>query len=152
MPRKSKIAFIEPLLTASMILERHIDGFIRQANSDSYGLTQFKILLSIQRSKKSLDCCQASIAQLWGISEAAVSRQIGILAKDKLITRSSDPDEMRKTVLGLTAKGKTFVSKTMRMVDKELSRIFKPVSKTTKGQLATHLYKVLESLSKNTLY
>jgi DNA-binding MarR family transcriptional regulator len=168
--RKSKIAFIEPLLTSSMVLERHIDGCIRE--NTSYGLTQFKILLSIQRAgkprtgSKSLkgqkskqkskgggenreSCCQAVIAQGWGVSEAAISRQIAMLAKDKLITRSHDPDEKRKAVLGLTAKGKSFVSKTLRLVDKETSRVFRPISKTMRNQLAAHLRKVLESLSKN---
>ncbi len=163
MQRKSRIAFIEPLLTASMVLERHIDGCIREATP--YGLTQFKILLSIQRSKghgggsekgrksakgKIPGCCQSAIAQGWGVSEAAISRQIAALAKDKLLTRSHDPDEMRRTILGLTAKGKAFVSKTMRTVDKEMGRIFRPVSKTSKSQLAAHLNKVLEALSKNT--
>ncbi len=166
MQRKSQIAFIEPLLTSSMVLERHIDGCIREATP--YGLTQFKILLSIQRSarqsrpskspkssasgKKSQaqGCCQSAIAQGWGVSEAAISRQIAALAKDRLITRSHDPDEMRKSMLGLTAKGKAFVSKTLRMVDKEMGRIFRPVSKTSKNQLASHLNKVLEALSKNT--
>lgn len=91
-------------------------------------------------------CCQASIAEGWGVSEAAISRQINMLAKDKLITRSQDPDEMRRSMLGLTAKGKSFVSKTMRMVDKELSRIFRPVSKTGRNQLTANLNKVTELL------
>jgi DNA-binding MarR family transcriptional regulator len=154
-PRKSKIAFIEPLLTSSMVLERHIDGCIREATP--YGLTQFKILLSIQRCKKTgtkhiQGCSQSAIAQGWGVSEAAISRQIAILAKDKLITRSQNPDEMRQSIVSLTARGKSFVSKTMRMVDKELGRIFRPMSRTAKNQLASHLGKVLEALSKNTLH
>ncbi len=156
MPSKSKITFIEPLLTSAMVLERHIDACIR--DSSPYGLTQFKILLSIERyvrrsknKAKGIDkCSQSMIAECWGVSEAAISRQVSILDEDKLLTRSHDPDEQRRSVLKLTAKGKNFVSKTMRMVDRELSRIFRPISKTSRNQLASHLNKVLESLSKNT--
>ncbi len=156
MRRKSKIAFIEPLLASALVLERHVDAFIREGSP--YGMTQFKILLSIQRlagkSKKRTGkkegCCQSVIAQCLGVSEAAISRQIAIMEDDRLLTRSHDPDEKRRSVLGLTAKGKSFVSKTMRMVDKELARIFRPISKTSRNQLASHLNKTLESLSKNT--
>ncbi len=135
-----------------MVLDRHIDGCIRSATP--YGLTQFKILLSIQRSmagpKKRQQCCQSAIAQGWGVSEAAISRQISVLATDRLLVRTHDPDEKRRSVLALTAKGKAFVSKTLRMVDTELGRVFRPVSKTSKNQLASNLSKVLEALSKNT--
>ncbi len=156
MRRKSKIAFIEPLLASAMVIERHIDSCIREAGQ--YGISQFKILLSIQRlagnSKKGLGikgrCCQSVIAQHLGVSEAAVSRQISVMASDRLLTRTHDPDEKRRVVLGLTAKGKGFLSKTMRMVDKELARIFRPISKTSRNQLASHLNKTLESLSRNT--
>lgn len=149
-----------------MILERHIDGCIRQTTP--YGLTQFKILLSILRAKKSAakastksigkiagrsahksashDCSQAAIAEGWGVSEAAISRQINMLVKDKLITKGQDPEEMRRSVLGLTAKGKAFVSKTMRTVDKELAKIFRPVSKTGRNQLTANLNRVTELL------
>ena len=146
-----------------MILERHIDGCIRETTP--YGLTQFKILLSILRANRTAkrspskisrkysaqktdchDCSQAAIAEGWGVSEAAISRQINMLVKDKLITRTQDPDEMRRSVLGLTAKGKTFVSKTMRTVDKELGKIFRPVSKTGRNQLTANLNKVTELL------
>lgn len=151
MLRKSKVAFIEPLLASAMVLERRIDACIREQTA--YGLSQFKILVSIRRSagtKNQGDCSQAAVAHVWGVSEAAISRQIALLAEDKLITRHFDPNEKRRVMLGLTAKGKTFLSKTMRSVDKELGRMFRPMSRTAKNQLAAHLRKVLDILSTDT--
>lgn len=153
MLRKPKVAFIEPLLASAMVIDRHIDSFIKEKTS--YGLSRIKILLSIDKAilcKKAKRCSQAAVAQLWGVSEAAISRQVGILEHDKLITRGFDPLEKRRAILKLTAKGERLVIKSTALIDKELARIFRPVSDNMKKQLTQQLGKVLESLSKNTLH
>lgn len=151
MLRKPKIPFVEPLLAAAMVLDRHIDSFIKE--NTGYGLSQFKILVSIERAfdcKKSYECSQSAIAQLWGVSEAAISRQASLLERDKLIQRTSDPNEGRRVMLKVTAKGKKMVAKTMQVLDKELSRIFKPIPNPKRLQLSNHLKKVLKALAGNT--
>ncbi len=151
MLRKPKIQFVEPLLCAAMVLDRHMDSFIKE--NTGYGLSQFKILVSIERAhdcKKSYECSQTAIAQLWGVSEAAISRQAGLLERDKLIQRTSDPNEKRRVMLKVTPKGKKMVAKTLGVLDKELARIFKPIPNPKRLQLSNHLKKVLKSLSTNT--
>jgi DNA-binding MarR family transcriptional regulator len=151
MIKKPKIAFIEPLLAASMVIDRHLDSYIKEKTP--YGLSHIKILLSIERAfinDKTKLCSQAAVAKLWGVSEAAISRQIILLEKERLITRNSDPNEKRRVILKLTAKGRRLLSKSSMLIDKELARIFKPLADTTKVQLQQHIQKVLEALSKNT--
>lgn len=149
MVQKGKVPFIEPLLTAAMILERHIDSSIKQVSD--YGISQFKILASIDRvhqCKGLMDVSQSDIAELWGISEAAISRQAVILEHDKLLIRTSDPKERRRIILRLTAKGKTFVTHTMQHIEKELNAIFKKISINKRQQLSKDIYTVAEILTK----
>lgn len=151
MLRKQKVTFIEQLLASSMVLDRHIDSFFK--DKTKYGLSQIKILMSIHRSiicKKAKLCSQSVVARLWGVSEAAISRQVVILEHDKLITKVFDPNEKRRVILRLTAKGVRLVEKTTTLLDKELTRVFRPLSENSKKQLALQLEKVLESLSTNT--
>lgn len=150
MLRKQKVAFVESLLASSMVLDRHMDSFIKEKTK--YGLSQIKILLSIDRAvlcKKARLCSQSAVAQLWGVSEAAISRQVVILENDRLITKVYDPNEKRRVILKLTAKGMRLVEKTTVLLDKELARIFKPLSDHSKKQLEVQLGKVLEALSIN---
>ncbi len=147
--QKSKVPFVEPLLASAMILERHIDASIKQVSD--YGLSQFKILASIERAaqcKGLEDATQSAIAELWGVSEAAISRQAAILEHDKLLIRTPDPTERRKIVLRLTAKGKLFVTNTVQHIDKELAKIFKHISINKRQQLGKDMYTVAETLTR----
>lgn len=147
--QKTKVPFVEPLLASAMILERHIDASIKQVSD--YGLSQFKILASIDRAaqcKGLQHATQSAIAELWGVSEAAISRQAVILEHDKLLIRTPDPSERRKIVLKLTAKGKQFVSNTVQHIDKELGKIFKHVSLHKRQQLGTDMHTIAETLTR----
>lgn len=143
--------FIEPLFVSAMVLERHMDSTLRTQVSS--GMSQLKILIAIDRThicSQGKDCTQSLIAHALGVSEAAISRQILNLEKDKLVTRGHDPSEKRRVLLKLTAKGKKNMLKSLGILDKELKRVLKPLSETVEAQLVTNLKKVLESLSKNT--
>lgn len=143
--------FIESLFVSAMVLERHMDASLRA--QEFSGMSQLKILIAIDRThlcSQGKDCTQSLIAHALGVSEAAISRQILNLEKDKLVIRGHDPSEKRRVLLKLTAKGRKSMLKSMSILDKELKRVLKPLSRTVEAQLVTNLKKVLEALSKNT--
>jgi len=151
MIRKSKISFVEPLLISAMVIDRHIDSLIK--NHTDHGLSQIKILIALEKaymSRREERCSQSNIAQAWGVSEAAISRQADVLEEAGLVKRKVDKDEQRRSILKLTPKGKRLVNKISGIIEKELARLFKPLSETGKKQLANHLKKVLHALSTNT--
>lgn len=151
MIRKPKVGFIEPLLVSAMVIERQIDSVIK--NHTDYGLSQIKILIAIEKMtlfKKQELAIQSTMAHLWGVSEAAISRQVTVLEEGGLIRRKTDPDERRKIMMRLTPKGKRLAHKISGIMDKELTRLFKPISESGKKQLDYQLKKVLQALSTNT--
>lgn len=168
-----KNPFIESLLVSAMVMERHLDTYLKE--HELYGISQLKMLVAIDRagvcqkamlkanqkstSKFALPptdclkihmCTQSMIAHALGVSEAAISRQVLGLENDNLLVRSHDPTEKRRVILSLTEKGRKVVIKSLNIMDKELSRLMKPLSESTEKQLAINLKKVLEALSTNT--
>jgi DNA-binding MarR family transcriptional regulator len=148
-PAKLQVPFIEPMLASAMMLERYIDACIKKISD--YGISQFKILGSIERATacKNIESInQSELARFWGVSEAAISRQVSHLEKDKLLVRYHDPRERRCVILKLSAKGRTFVAHVAHHLEKEFVRLFKPLSASKKDQLGKDMHRVAEILDK----
>ena len=85
---------------------------------------------------------QTTIATWLNQTEAAVSRQIGLLQKENLITKEVDPKNRRNHVIILTPEGGTFTHKAMRTLVKEYKPFFAELSSVQQEALNTMLEKV----------
>lgn len=86
--------------------------------------SQFLILLPLHCKDKA---SQADIAEFLHLTEATVSRHINGLVKEGIISRKEDPNNRRKHILTLTAKGtKDFVD-AHKKIETELAEIFKVI-------------------------
>lgn len=87
-------------------------------------------------------CSQHSLATAMHYSDAAVSRQIGVLLKDGWVTSTPDPDNRRETIIGLTDQGKQILAEVDARFIKHFSCLLEPVS----DQKLTHLIKENQEL------
>lgn len=68
--------------------------------------SQFKLLWMLYRHEAGMP--QNVIANWLNQTEAGVSRQVGILIKQGLVSRSADPDDKRTHIITLTSDGREF--------------------------------------------
>jgi DNA-binding MarR family transcriptional regulator len=88
-------------------------------------MAQFRILAAVKRDP---NLSQRSIAEFWGVTEASASRQINILTKKGLISRTHDSNNRRKYVLKLTKKGQREIKQASHLINESFEKIFKEIS------------------------
>lgn len=71
---------------------------------------------------------QHELAEVLHISDAAVSRQIGILVEEGCVTTESDPDNRRVTRVFLTDKGREAAATIKQAMRRYLNELLEPVS------------------------
>jgi len=106
-----------------------------------FGLTfsQFRMLMGVEKGKLS---CQAHIAQFFGLTPAAVSRQIDILAEKKLITARTNSKNRREHVIRLTVKGKHWTTEAIELLENQFNQFFNILNKNEQKSFAENIQKL----------
>lgn len=109
---------------------------------DTYGLgmSQFKILWMLNKHKEGV--LQTTIATWLSQTEAAISRQIGLLKDDHLIEKRADPKNKRNHIIVLTSSGKKFAEDAMQVLVKEYKPFFAAITIDERRALNEILEKV----------
>jgi DNA-binding MarR family transcriptional regulator len=94
-----------------------------QTLADQADLTfgQFKLLMALRRHGQ---ISQKTVAKFHGLTEAAVSRKIQELVKQKLITRVANPINRREHLLSLTPKGEKQATKAHDTLSRKFESLF----------------------------
>jgi DNA-binding MarR family transcriptional regulator len=103
--------------------------------------SQFRMLLVLERRGA---VCQADIAQYHDLTPAAVSRQVDLLMKKKLITQKANVKNRRQHVLMLSPAGKQLVQKSIQLLDRVFSEMYATLSKPEQNKVAVSLEKLVE--------
>lgn len=114
---------LQPIIGLVLIFKKIADRTLRPKLSIT--TAQFKILLAIQHNP---NLSQQAIAKFWGVTEASASRQIEILNRKGLISKTHDVNNHRKYILKLTRRGKSEIKQASRLMSVIFEKIFKGVS------------------------
>ncbi|MBI2611649.1 winged helix-turn-helix transcriptional regulator [Candidatus Gottesmanbacteria bacterium] len=91
---------------------------------------------------------QTDIAKYWQITDAAVSRQVEILATKGFIKLWQNPQNRRENLLSLTGSGQNYLQKAFKLLDKTFSELFQVLSASERKILIESLDKLLQKLCK----
>jgi DNA-binding MarR family transcriptional regulator len=105
-----------------------------------FGISQFKIIWMLHHHSEGV--LQTTIASWLTQTEAAVSRQIGLLNDDGLIKKHVDPQNRRNHVIMLSNKGKALADDAMKSLVKEYKPYFAGLSAAEQDVLNAMLEKV----------
>ncbi len=125
---------LRPIFALSFLLDKIMSRLL----SLELGLTlpQFRILLALQfQSQKS----QRAIADFWGIAEASVSRQIGILSRKKLLYRDHKFQNKKEHNLVMTQLGKKKFQEAIGLINKNFEALFKEVGQSERKDITASL-------------
>ena len=114
----------------------------------SITLPQFAILTAISHKPSGT---QAVFAEMRKISPAAVSKQIDLLLKNKLITRKNSKKDRREHSILITPKGKIILKKSMDIFERHQEKVFKHVSKNSRKQFNQILDTLLTHIDKSSV-
>ena len=104
------------------------------------GMSQFKILWMLKKHESGV--LQTTIASWLSQTEAAVSRQIGVLKGEGLIEKKTDPKNRRNHIIVLTREGNNFAEEAMQMLVKEYKPLFNKLTNKEQEALNGMLEKV----------
>jgi DNA-binding MarR family transcriptional regulator len=100
-------------------------------------------ILELLLKNKSLS--QNKLLEILGIKAPSLSELLAKLEKQKLIKRTTDPNDSRGNIISLTAKGKMYAKSSRKMSVHHSSQMFASLSEYEKEQLAH----ILDKLHKN---
>ena len=126
----------------SAVLAKIADGNLQECCG--FGMSQFKILWMLKTHESGV--LQTTIANWLNQTEAAVSRQIGLLKQDGLIDKMVDPQNRRNHIIVLSAKGKELAGSSMDAVVEQYTPYFNVLSKAQQSQLNSMLEKIFYSV------
>ncbi len=109
-----------------------------------FGMSQFKILWVLKNHQEGV--LQTTIASWLSQTEAAVSRQIGLLEQDGLIDKTVDPNNRRNHNIMLSSKGIKLANSSMDALLLEYRPHFDVLSKNEQTQLNAMLEKIFYSV------
>jgi len=117
---------------------------VLQINSD-ITLSQFLILTAV---KHKAGISQERIAKFLELTQAAVSRQIEVLRKKKLILREENPQNRREHILSITKNGESKLKKSSKIIMSKFNYLYKVLNRDEKIAFNKSLDKIFEVLSK----
>ena len=117
-------------------------------DSCGYGISQFKIIWILHNHPEGV--LQTNIATWLSQTEAAVSRQIGILKSEGLITKRVEAKNRRNHIITLSADGKTFAKNAMKILTNAYRPCFATLSQSEQETLNELLKKLFFSVVKHT--
>lgn len=130
---------LQPIFSIVLLFKKIADRTLKSKLSIT--MAQFRILTAIQHDPS---LSQQEIAQFWGITEASASRQIEILNKKGLISRSYDPKNRRKYILKLTTRGTEEIKQASRLMNDIFEKIFTDVSDRERKEFNDLLKRFIE--------
>ncbi len=107
-------------------LRQQIISQVNPRVREAHGVDFLEVMLLEQIG--STDMSPSEIAEAMQIPAHNISRKIGALEKGGLIRRSLDPNDARRRVLSLTAKGKEVSSQAQTALDEEVGRMLATLS------------------------
>ncbi len=106
-------------------------------------LPQFRMLLAIDDKT----VCQREIAEFWGTTQAAVSRQIDYLVEHEFVSREENSENRRQYSLVLTKKGKKLLENMFSIIEQEYAQIYEHISATERNSLTASLQKMITAIT-----
>jgi MarR family transcriptional regulator, transcriptional regulator for hemolysin len=112
-------SFMHSIHQAHFLIQKHLEQHLIESKNISFA--QFLVLLPVRcRNHAS----QADIAEVTSLTEATVSRHVSALTAEGLLTCDEDPNNRRKHILALTAKGEKELAKAYDAIQDALAGIF----------------------------
>ncbi len=103
----------------STVLDRQSDELLQERFG--IGFSQFKILMALKWHE---GVQQKQIAESLGQTEASISRQINLMQKAGLLTSRTTPENRRRHVTKLTAKGNRLADKAFAVLNAYHAPVF----------------------------
>jgi len=108
----------DELLATMPELMRFMRGQMRRRRGDRLTIPQFRALIFVKHHPQAT---QSALAEHIGISYAAASRMVSMLARHRLLVRKIHPHDRRAVALGLTARGQARVDAAWNGMRSELA-------------------------------
>ncbi len=124
-------------------LEKRIETVL--AKKDNLSLSQYLVLVGFASSVGSLS--QAKLAEKLRLTEATISRHIGILIERGLLARKKEVNNKKSYALSLTPLGIEVFQKTEERILEEVEKYFSILSKQEKVETASILRKVIVTIT-----
>src|ERR1700679_3430687 len=129
---------VRPIMQLRACLDRVSTAVLRKKMG--FGVSQFRILYVLANKP---EMTQKVIADFWDVTEASVSRQIGILVRQGLAVKKA------KSGIIITPKGKKALDMAMDEVAGAFERIFKEISDSDRKHAAELLENFVEKIRKH---
>ncbi len=123
------------------LMDKLADTTLRQEVKLTF--SQFRILMAVGYKK---DISQRDIADFWDLTQPAVSRQVELLMKKKLLSRRDNKENRREHLLNLTSAGEKILSQASQILNDTYSSIYKIIPKEEHGVILRNLDTLLQSM------
>lgn len=123
-------------------IEKRLDVLLTK--KEGLSLSQYLVLVGFLHGETSLS--QAKLAEKLRLTEATVSRHIGILVKKKLLARKKEPNNKKSYTLSLTPFGLEMFQKTESFLLEAMDKHFSVLSNKEKSGVTSELKKVIAVL------
>lgn len=138
---------IESIFILTVNLQKVADRILH--SEINLTLSQFRMLMAINHHP---GLSQKDIADFWGIEEASVSRQIGILTDKKLISIKNRAASKREHSLSLASPGKKIIEKAILVIENQSEDIFRDVGQKQREDLYALLELLINSVKREREY
>ena len=125
-------------------LEKKMDMVL--AKKEGLTLSQYIVLVGLFSDEKPLS--QAKLAEKLRLTEATISRHIGILVDKKVLIRSKEEGNKKSYTLSLSTLGVTTFKKTEATLLKTIEEILSPFTKKEKDEVRVFIKKIIDVLQK----
>lgn len=136
------IEFIGPALRLTFLVDKRINELLK--THLHVGLSSIKMLFLLKEHPRAHN---SFIAKAWGMTDAAVSRQMNILVRKKMVTVQQVPGLGRVRSYVMTKEGLQCTRKAQQIIKTELSVLFAPMTERNKKQFVTSVSQALACVS-----
>lgn len=126
-------------------LEKRIEAVL--IKKEDLSLSQYLVLVGLSGEESSLS--QAKLAERLRLTEATVSRHIGILVKRKLLVRKKEEHDKKSYSISLSPLGFQVFQKTEETILDLVEEYFKVVTEKEKNETTSVLQKIITRLEAN---
>lgn len=137
-PNKDLIIKVHKL---TFLLDRVAEYVLREGMDLTF--THYRFLRMLKRSGT---FSQQDLASFCGLTPAAVSRLVGILAVRGLVSRTTNLVDRRKRVLSITEKGKLQADRAHKLLDAKFADVFKILPAKEKEAFRNSLDRLLQAV------
>lgn len=138
----SEDEIIKGLAKAYLLIHRRVDRAMTQQGAS---LARTKMLLYIQQGAGTARA--ADIAELFSLAPRTVTESLDSLERDRLISRTSDPQDRRVKRLAITPLGERAIAATEPLRKELLQEMCAVLSETDRVRLRDILQRLTASLS-----